>query len=111
MSVQRERDPYWVDELWEKHECGGYSDVAYLQVTIGDKNLRVIVPQYRAEVEVLHVTRDDPYLFLLGRATGEHANNAGIVIVAKHVSGNHYAAVVWHGLYWWALKYLGLKKG
>lgn len=112
MAFDPER-PYWVDCLYEKHECFSYGDSATMEVSCAGKALRVILPDYLADASPLVVSLADSMLFIFARSNrkqweGEHF---GIVMVAKHRDGDTYEVGVWHELYPWALKHFGHHEG
>lgn len=109
MAFDPER-PYWADCLYEKHECFSYGDTAVVEVDRDGRKVKVIVPDYLADVTPLVVTVSDPTLFVLARSNKKHwdGEHFGIVVVAKHRQGDTYEIGVWHELYPWALKHFGL---
>lgn len=102
--------PYWVDQVFEKHECFTYGDHAILKIKLPQGEVKLIVPKYLPEVTILKSAESDGLLFLVGHDTEEHRGAPmGVLLVArKSKKKDTYETVVWHELFPWALKYLGL---
>lgn len=101
--------PHWIDCLHEKHECWDYDKPGTIAVEHAGRKIRVLVPSYLTEVKVLVSAESGPLLFLLGQATRKAYDEfAGVLMVAKHRDSDTYEVGVWHELYPWALRHLGL---
>jgi hypothetical protein len=107
-----ERDPFWIDCLHEKHECWGYDHPQRIQVEHASRQLNIDLPNYLPRMEVKVTAESSDLLFLIGRQTKEYPGLGfpGVLMVARRQAGDTYAAVIWHELYPWALKYLGLEQ-
>jgi len=116
MTENREDRP-WLDELNRKHECGPcLSDHRLIDVTLRSEAVRVSIPDNLDEperLEIRAVLGDDRHLVLIGRhaMTIEDSEDyeRGILMVARRRDDGVYVVHVWHELYPWALKYLGLE--
>ena len=62
---------FWVDELWEEHECGGYgidSLPKRLQIAHDGRRFTLISPFARDSSHVASVTRSNPaFLHLIAK--------------------------------------------
>jgi hypothetical protein len=113
MTNQIRKPELWVDELREKHECGGYDGYSLTtELVLDGRRIMLRHPFSLEAAEFLSVTKSDSgeLLYLIVRQPRPHGYfpNAAIMIVAKRREADNYAAVVWHELYPWAFKYLGL---
>ena len=107
--MSTERPPYWVDHLEEKHECFSYGEATTIVIEHNERSLRVIVPAGSASVMPLVVAEADGVLTVVGRLDKQWNDKPlGILLVAKKRGDNEYEVGVWHELYPWALKHLGL---
>jgi hypothetical protein len=119
MDKQRGKPEFWVDELWEKHECGGYGvyqPPSESVIEVGGRDLRLISPFELEDVQIASGTFSESgeLLYIIAKRPGGYAPNLlidGILIVARRRQADRYAVVVWHLLFGWALKYLGLEEG
>lgn len=112
--MTRKVPKFWIDCLREKHECWGYEDYSKgaIEVQVGNRTVRVILPASCADVEVLATAEHDGILFILARWLNEWAQELecdGVIIVAKRLDDGTYAVGVWHELFGYALKYFGLR--
>jgi hypothetical protein len=105
----------WIDELNRKHECGPtYSDPIPVQVIVDGKTYTVLTPDILPSPERLEIKTtivSDDLLMMIGRHTltdGDDPYERGILMVARKVGDSIYAVHVWHELFPYALKYLGL---
>ncbi len=104
----------WVDELVEKHECGGYyHEPIRFSLEHAGRTLTVLLPFELDEVTILSVTVSESgeLLYLLGRKPllDFKPPYEGLLLVGRRRAPDTYAIVVWHTLFPWALKYLGLE--
>lgn len=107
--------PDGVDELWvdihrEKHECYGMKHTATIDVTVDGRVVQLIVPDYLAETEIVSATIGDDLLFAVGREgqPWDRDEYLGVLMAARRHDQDTYLVHVWHALYPYALKYLGL---
>jgi hypothetical protein len=63
-------------------------------------------------LEILATFGSGPLLTLIGHHTmkGDHPYERGVLMIARADSEGTFVVHVWHELYPWALKYLGLKE-
>ncbi|MDB5349496.1 MAG: hypothetical protein JWN86_743 [Planctomycetota bacterium] len=118
MADLSRKPEFWVDELWEKHECGGYgrhSEPHSVALTLQGRPVTLIspFPLDPARIESLTLSESGDLLHILAREPRpeEDPPYAGILIVAHRLEPDRYAVVVWHLLYGWALGRLGLDGG
>lgn len=112
MTDQIRKPDLWVDELVEKHECGGYDgDSLTTEFVHEGRTVSLIHPFSLEAAEILSITKSDSgeLLYLIAKQPRPHGDFpiAAILIVAKLRRADTYATVVWHELVPWALKYLG----
>ncbi len=102
------KKPFWVDCVHGKHECFPYDESASVTIRVGDREVRVVVPDYLGGVVVFVAVEVEGMLFCFGR-TNEKFNgeNCGLVMVAKKIDDSNYEVGVWHELYPWALTHFG----
>ncbi|HEX6984393.1 MAG TPA: hypothetical protein VF170_03400 [Planctomycetaceae bacterium] len=101
----------WIDQLLEKHECFTFDRyVARMEVEHDGERLTLLLPDYLARFEVVRTAGRGGVLFLLGRDEREfgRGERLGVLAVARRRPDGAYAVHVWHELYPWALKHLGL---
>jgi hypothetical protein len=104
----KEKPPYWIDCLQEKHECFPYGDAKSIRVKHDGRSLRILVPKWMSAVTPLAITQADNLLMMLGRLAKEWDNRPlGVMLIAKKRGDDKYEVGVWHELYPWALKHLG----
>lgn len=107
-----ERNPYWVDDLREKHECYGYGPDESVTVAcvVNGRTVTIVVPEWLGIVaECSIVAEVGDVLFVLGQTTRTWNNKpTGVVMIAKRITEENYAVGVWHELYPWALQHFGL---
>ncbi len=115
MTTDEQENP-WLDILDRKHECGpSLSDYRTLDLVHEGRPVRVSIPDELVNperLEILATLGSGPLLALIGHHTmeGDHPYERGILMVARADSGGIFVVHVWHELYPWALKYLGLKE-
>jgi len=108
-------DTIWADTLKRKHECGP-APARLVGVPLGreGRTVRVRMPDIRAKPERLEIkatVASDDLLILFARHTledGDDPYECGIVMVGRRTGPESYDVHVWHELYPWALKHLGL---
>lgn len=113
-------DPYrtpenWVDELLEKHECGGYyHEPIRFSLEHAGKTLTLLLPFELDDGKIVSVTVSESgeLLYLIGKQplAGYEPPFQGLLLVGRRRAPDTYAIVIWHTLYPWALKYLGLEE-
>jgi len=105
----------WLDVLNRKHECGpSFSDYYTLELQHEGQSLRVQIPDNLNDPERLEIRAtiaSDSLLVLIGYHTmkEEDPYERGILMVARAEADGSFVVHVWHELYPWALKYLGLE--
>lgn len=104
----------WVDCLWEKHECFDYTP-REVSIKLNGRLVTLLVPSYVPDFEVLcHAqTRDLLFLILRLNVTEPYYElTMGVIVVARRLNNREdvYATTIWHELFTWALKYLGLEE-
>jgi hypothetical protein len=113
-AVEHERP--WVDVLNGKHECGAsLSRYSTVEIVHEGQQARVRIPDNLnnpERLEILAAIGTGPLLALIGYNTmeGPYPYERGILMVARAQPDKTFVVHVWHELYPWALKYLGLKK-
>jgi hypothetical protein len=113
MADHSKKPDNWVDELFDKHECGSYyhEPIRY-SVDHAGKKLTLLLPYDLEEVTILSSTtsRSGDLLYLVGKRPLEDSQPPyeGLLLVGRRRAPDTYAIVVWHTLYPWALGYLGL---
>jgi hypothetical protein len=108
---------YWVDELYEKHECGPYGDYSEpgrTALELDGRPITLVSPHSVDPTQILSMTAagDGELLYLVARKASSHGitPHIGILMVAHRREPDLYSVVVWHELYGWALKYRGLEE-
>src|SRR3954447_13975842 len=48
-----QRKPYWIDCLWEKHECWTYDDPALMRIELDGRPIDLLLPPYLPQFEVV----------------------------------------------------------
>ncbi|MDQ3812618.1 MAG: hypothetical protein M3347_01550 [Armatimonadota bacterium] len=109
MTEREER--YWIDELWEKHECAPYDSTRRLAVKVEDTSYMVIVPPYLPEMEPRVAVRQGELILVIGVILarpmyGEQPD--GFVMIARQGTTGDFSAVIWHETYPYAISRLGL---
>jgi hypothetical protein len=114
MMTAREDRP-WLDELNRKHECGpSLSRYRTLDLLHEGQPIHVQIPDNLNDPERLQIRatlRSGPLLALVGFHTMEDddpVDGRGILMVARAADDGAFVVHVWHELYPWALKHLGL---
>ena len=113
-SDARERP--WLDVLDRKHECGpSLCKYGTLNLVHEGRSVRVSIPDQLINperLEILATLGSGPLLALIGYHTmkGKDPHERGVLMVAREKSEGTFVVHVWHELYPWALKYLGLKE-
>lgn len=105
----------WLDILNRKHECGpSYSDPTPIEVIHEGCPLTVLVPNvlnHPERLELRAVVASGEFVVLIGRHTlkdGDDPYERGVLMVARRGDDGRFTVHVWHELYPYALKYLGL---
>jgi hypothetical protein len=103
--------PYWIDCLWEKHECWGYDDPRAVRINHGERSITLLLPPYLPDFDVVTTAESGELLFLIGRLREDFGGEGppGVTIVARRLEPDRYSAVTWHEHYPWLFKYLGLE--
>lgn len=114
MTSQQAEHP-WVDVLTRKHECGPwYSEPARLRLTLGHEDVDVLVPEVRDKPERLEICDavvSADRICLIGRHTlsdGSDPYECGVLMIGRKTDALTYTIHVWHELFPYALKYLGV---
>jgi hypothetical protein len=113
MTTSRDDRP-WLDVLNRKHECGpSLARYRTLDLSHEGQPIRVRIPDNLNDPERLDIratVRTDPLLVLIGHHTmkGNEPCERGVLMVARADDEGSFVVHVWHELYPWALKYLGL---
>jgi hypothetical protein len=104
-------DELWVDILREKHECYGMKHTATIDVSVAGRTVQLIVPDHLAETEIVTAALGDGLLFAVGREGNpwDRDEYLGVVMAARQQDHDTYLVHVWHALYPYALKYLGVE--
>jgi len=98
----------WIDMLWEKHECFLYSARSET-VTLDGRAIRLLLPEYMPGFTVRAWAERGDLLFLLLQLDVRYVDAfLGAVVVARKTGEDTYTTTVWHELYPYALKHLGL---
>jgi len=111
-----ERERPWLDVLNRKHECGPtLSEYRTLDLVHEGHPVRVRIPDNLIDperLEILATLGSGPLLTLIGHHTmkGKSPYERGVLMVARADPEGTFIVHVWHELYPWALKYLGLKE-
>ncbi|MFA0752242.1 MAG: hypothetical protein SLRJCFUN_002645 [Candidatus Fervidibacter sp.] len=104
---------FWIDCLHEKHECWTYERFrTTIPITVKGKQVNLHLPSDLADIEVLVTAEHDGILFMLARNLRKWAQETGcdgVVMVAKKLDDENYAVAIWHELWGYALKHLGLR--
>lgn len=98
----------WIDMLWEKHECFRYTP-QLRTVELDGRSIRLLLPDYMPRFTVRAWAEQGDLLFLLFQLDQRY-NDAfvGAVVVARKTEEDTYTTTIWHELYPYALKHLGL---
>ena len=112
----------WTDHLREKHECGPSKHCLPVPLTVPDGNgggreVNLWVIDYLTDFDEVVVTaaRGD-LLFAIARwqypggGYGDEHGDVPVLLVARKHDETNYLVHVWHELYDWSFKYLGLEK-
>lgn len=98
----------WIDMLWEKHECF-HHPARSETVALDGRTIRLWLPEYTPGFTVRAWAERGDLLFLLFQLDERYADAfLGAVVVARKTGEDAYTTVVWHELFPWALKHLGL---
>jgi hypothetical protein len=113
-AVEHERP--WLDVLNRKHECGpSLSRYRTVDIVHEGQPVRVRIPDNLnnpERLEMLAAIGTGSLLALIGYHTmeGPHPYERGVLMVARAQPDRTFVVHVWHELYPWALKFLGLKE-
>ncbi len=111
-----ERDRPWVDVLNRKHECGpSLCRYRTIDVVHEGQAVRVRIPDNLnnpERLEILATIATGPLLALIGYHTmeGQYPYERGVLMIARAESEGTFVVHVWHEMFPWALKYLGLRE-
>ncbi len=106
--AQRDERELWIDMLWEKHECFFFS-AREVKVELDGRTVHLLLPEYMPAFTVKAWAERGELLFLVCQLELQFAGEfVGAIIVARRKEEGEYATVIWHELYPYALKYLGL---
>ena len=108
--MEQKAPPYhWVDHLSDKHECFKYSEVRTATIVHDGRVLRVNVPDWADEFTPLTVSQAGDVLTIIGQLAREYNGKPlGVMLAAVRRTEDEYEVGIWHELYPWALKHLGL---
>jgi hypothetical protein len=110
------RERPWLDVLNRKHECGpSLSSYRTIDLVHEKQPIRVRIPDNLIDperLEILATLGSGPLLAPISHHTmkGKDPYERGILMVARTEAEGTFVVHVWHELYPWALKYLGLKE-
>lgn len=111
--MQNDERKFWIDCLHEKHECWTYERFrTSIPLKVGRREVQLHLPSDLDEIEILFTAERGRILFILARNLNEWAQRAecdGVLMVAKRLENGDYAVAIWHELYGYALKHLGLR--
>jgi hypothetical protein len=111
MAKKYAEPKYWIDQVFEKHECFGYDHATTITVKHEGRKVEVVVPDYLPKTRILLTAEKDGFLFCFGRTNIKHnKGHIGALIMAKKVSEDRYEAGVWHELFPWAFNHFGFAK-
>lgn len=114
MANNLRKPEHWVDELREKHECGGYRNPITISIAHEDRPIVLISPFPLDEAKVLSTTisSSGEVLYLIAKEPRPDYEPpfAGILIVARRREVDRFEVFVWHDLYPWAIERLGLEE-
>jgi hypothetical protein len=111
MAKKSSERRFWIDQVFEKHECFTYDNHSILRIPHEGREIEVVVPEYLPATEILLTAEKDGFLFCFGRTDIEHNHgHIGALIMAKKVADNRYESGVWHELFPWAFKHFGFEK-
>ena len=102
--VEQTQSKLWLDVLTEKHELWPYerAESTALDVRLGPRTVRVLVPKWYADVDVLAAAQVGRLVILLGAWRNEAAremNADGVIMLAWPLEDGVYAVGVWHQLH------------
>jgi hypothetical protein len=106
--------PYWIDCLWEKHECWTYDDPKSMPIELDGRTIHLLFPAYLPSFKPVTSARAGELIYILGRLIDDEeepfdfAGPLGVSIVARGHPDGTYSAVIWHEHYPYVFKYLGL---
>ncbi|MFN3420130.1 MAG: hypothetical protein ACK40X_00210 [Armatimonadota bacterium] len=104
---------FWIDCLHEKHECWTYDQFrTTIPITVGSKEVQLHLPDSLPDTEILLTVEHNGILFIIARSLSKWAQEAecdGVLMVAKRLDDENYAVAIWHELWGYALKHLGLR--
>jgi hypothetical protein len=111
------RKPYWIDRLWEKHECWTYGDSKSVGIELAGNPIYLFVPNYLPEFEVVTSARSGEPVFLIGRLNEDDEDDPydldgplGVTVVARKQADDACSTVIWHEHYPYVFKYPGLEQ-
>src|SRR5262249_19598524 len=93
----------WLDVLTEKQERLSYApaDSAIFDVPLGSRTVRVLVPRWRADVDIFAAVPIGRLVAILGAWRNEWAQQVeadGVMMLAWPLDDGSYAVGVWHEL-------------
>ncbi len=111
--MQSSERKFWIDCLHEKHECWTYDKFrTTIPITFGGKEFKLHLPDSLPDTEILLTVEHDEILIIFARSLSKWAQEAecdGVLMVAKRLDDENYAVAIWHELWGYALKHLGLR--
>ncbi|MFN4179061.1 MAG: hypothetical protein ACK4I8_02010 [Armatimonadota bacterium] len=111
--MQGSERKFWIDCLHEKHECWTYDQFrTTIPITVGGKEVQLHLPDSLPDTEILLTVEYDGILFIFARSLSKWAQEVecdGVLMVAKRLDDENYAVAIWHELWGYALKHLGLR--
>ncbi|MCS6920160.1 MAG: hypothetical protein NZM28_10345 [Fimbriimonadales bacterium] len=112
--MRDDKPKFWIDHLFEKHECWDYDDYekAALEVELNGRTVQVVMPAWCAQLKPLLLAESEGVLFILAQNRAPYVDDFtdGVLMVAKQLEPDGYAVGIWHGVYGYALNYFGLRE-
>lgn len=100
----------WLDCLHGKHECFEQGHLVTKPIEVDGVQLKLLLPDYRGAFTVLHAAQADELLYVVGANDEESFDDKppGVFVIARRLEGDTFAAHVWHEMYPYVFKHLGL---